>query len=205
MADRQREAERSSNECILATSYLPAWASFSRKRGLLLKREAFAVPITRSSIVSHAAAVAFGAIAVAVLPGALLPNAYSAGPQSLADYFVALCAKKFQPASAVEAQYLADNVSAMTKMMIDMGIKPSGDIDTDFVAMMVPHHEGAIAMAQAELRYGRNEVLKRLSQEIIVTQQQEVLAMRLALGQPLPSLAPAPDQVAPVPAKPIGF
>ena len=60
-------------------------------------------------------------------------------------------------------------------------------------------------MAQAELRYGRNEVLKRLSQEIIVTQQQEVLAMRLALGQPLPSLAPAPDQVAPAPAKPIGF
>jgi hypothetical protein len=37
----------------------------------------------------------------------------------------------------------------------------------------------------------------RLSQEIIVTQQQEIVAMRLALGQPLPLPAPAPDQVRP--------
>jgi YVTN family beta-propeller protein len=33
--------------------------------------------------------------------------------------------------------------------MIDMGIRPSGDVDTDFVAMMVPHHQGAIDMALA--------------------------------------------------------
>ena len=55
----------------------------------------------------------------------------------------------------------------------------------------------AIEMVQAELRYGRNDQLRRLSQEIIVTQQQEIVAMRLALGQPLPPPAPAPDQVAP--------
>jgi Domain of unknown function (DUF305) len=52
-------------------------------------------------------------------------------------------------------------------------------------------------MAEAELRYGRNEVLRRLSQEIIVTQQQEITAMRLALGEPLPPPAAAPDQVRP--------
>jgi uncharacterized protein (DUF305 family) len=78
----------------------------------------------------------------------------------------------------------------MTKMMIDMSINPSGDIDTDFVAMMVPHHQGAIEMAQAELRYGRNEPLRRMAQEIIVTQLQEITAMRLALGQPLPPSEP---------------
>ena len=83
----------------------------------------------------------------------------------------------------------------MTKMMIDMGIKPSGDVDTDFVAMMTPHHQGAIEMAQAELRYGHNEPLRRMAQEIIVTQLQEIIAMRLALGQPLPALAPSPDQI----------
>lgn len=38
-------------------------------------------------------------------------------------------------------------------------------------------------MAQAELRYGRNEQLKRMAQEIIVTQQQEIVVMRLALGK----------------------
>jgi uncharacterized protein (DUF305 family) len=164
----------------------------------LVRIEALVMPMTLgTSIVSHAAAIALGAIAAATLV-----NAHLAEPQSLADYIAAICAKTFHavsahPASAVEASFLADNVSAMTKMMISMGIRPSGDVDTDFVAMMVPHHQGAIEMAQAELRYGRNEQLKRLSQEIIVTQQQEIVAMRLALGQPLLLPTPAPDQVRP--------
>jgi hypothetical protein len=62
---------------------------------------------------------------------------------------------------------------------------------------MAPHHQGAIDMAQAELRYGHNEQLRRLAQEIIVTQQQEIAAMRLALGQRLPPSMPAPDRPAP--------
>src|SRR5712671_3101695 len=57
---------------------------------------------------------------------------------------IAICAKAFGSAPAAEAPYLAENVSAMTKMMIDMGVRPSGDVDADFVAMMVPHHQGAI-------------------------------------------------------------
>jgi len=54
-------------------------------------------------------------------------------------------------------------------------------VDRDFVAIMIPHHESAIAMAKAELRYGKNEQLRRMAQEIVVTQQQEIAAMRLAL------------------------
>ena len=92
-----------------------------------------------------------------------------------------------------EAPFMAENSAAMAKMMAAMDIKPSGDVDADFVAMMVPHHQGAIDMALAELRYGRNEQLRRMAQEIIVTQQQEIAAMRLALGQPLPPSAPSPD------------
>jgi Domain of unknown function (DUF305) len=97
-------------------------------------------------------------------------------------------------ASAAEAPFLAENNAAMTKMMDDMSIRPSGDVDQDFVAMMVPHHQGAIDMARAELRYGHNEKLRRLAQEIIVDQQEEITAMRLAAGQPLPPSVPAPDQ-----------
>ena len=41
------------------------------------------------------------------------------------------------------------NEAAMTKMMAAMNVKPSGDVDRDFVAMMIPHHQGAIDMAQA--------------------------------------------------------
>jgi formate dehydrogenase maturation protein FdhE len=117
--------------------------------------------------------------------------------QSLADFIAAICAAPFRSSSLEEAQYLSENVSAMTKMMIDMGIQPSGDVDRDFVAMMTPHHQGAIEMALAELRYGHNEQLRRMAQEIIVTQQQEIAAMRLALGQPLPPSAPSPDQMVP--------
>jgi Domain of unknown function (DUF305) len=146
----------------------------------------------RFLIGSHAAAVALGAVAAAAFL-----SASSARPQSLADFISAICAKPFRSAAAAEAPYLAENVSAMTKMMIDMGIKPSGDVDTDFVAMMAPHHQGAIEMAQAELRYGRNEPLRRMAQEIIVTQLQEISAMRLALGQPLPSAIASPDQIPP--------
>src|ERR1700726_3625161 len=94
-----------------------------------------------------------------------------------------------------EAAFLAENDKAMSKMMDGMAVKPSGDIDRDFAAMMVPHHQGAIDMAQAELRYGRNEQLRRMAQEIIVTQQQEIAAMRLSVGEPLPPSAPAPDQI----------
>ncbi|ATF87392.1 MULTISPECIES: DUF305 domain-containing protein [Burkholderia] len=99
-----------------------------------------------------------------------------------------------------ERAFLAENDTAMSRMMDDMSIKPSGDVDRDFVAMMVPHHQGAIDMAQAELRYGHNEQLRRIAQEIVVEQQQEIVAMRLALGQPLPSAAPAPDQQRPATA-----
>jgi hypothetical protein len=98
-------------------------------------------------------------------------------------------------ATPAEAPFMAENDAAMTKMMAAMEIKSSGDVDRDFVAMMAPHHQGAIDMAQAQLRYGHNEQLRRLAQEIIVTQQQEIAAMKLAVGQPLPPSLPSPDQI----------
>jgi len=101
---------------------------------------------------------------------------------------------------ADEAPYLAENDAAMTRMMNDMAVKPSGDVDRDFVDMMVPHHQGAIDMAVAVLRYGRNEKVRRLAQEIIVSQQEEIAAMRLAVGEPLPPSVPSPTSLAPTAA-----
>jgi hypothetical protein len=82
----------------------------------------------------------------------------------------------------------------MDKMMTDMAVKPTGDVDHDFIAMMVPHHQGAIDMAEAELRYGSNPQLKTIAQEIIVDQMQEITLMRLAVGEPLPPNQPSPTQ-----------
>ena len=100
-------------------------------------------------------------------------------------------------ATTLEERFLAENGAAMAKMMAAMDVKPSGDVDADFVATMVRHHRAAIDMAQAQLRYGRNEQLRRIAQEIIVTQQEEIAAMRLAAAQPLPPSTPSPDQTCP--------
>jgi hypothetical protein len=103
------------------------------------------------------------------------------------------------PAQAgdTEHAFLAGNAAVMDRMMTGMTVKPSGDVDDDFVNMMEPHHQGAIDMAVLELRYGRNEQLRRIAQEIIIDQQQEIDAMRLALGRKLPPSAPAPTNPAP--------
>ena len=73
---------------------------------------------------------------------------------------------------------------AMTVM--DRGMKNApmtGDPDHDFAAMMIPHHQGAVDMAKVELLYGKDPVLRRLAQEIIVSQEQEIEVMRMRLKQ----------------------
>jgi len=99
-----------------------------------------------------------------------------------------------------ERPFLKDNDTAMTRMMNDMTVKPTGNVDSDFVAMMVPHHQGAIDMAQTELRDGHNARLRRIAQEIIVDQMQEIALMRLAVGEALPSPLAAPTNPAPTAA-----
>ena len=101
------------------------------------------------------------------------------------------------PSLEKERPFLAQNDGAMEKMMGDMTIKPTGNIDRDFVAMMVPHHQGAIDMARAELRYGREAQLRRIAQEIIVDQIQQISLMRLAVGEPLPPSVSSPTDLTP--------
>jgi hypothetical protein len=142
-------------------------------------------PIIRNSIRRGASFAAFAFI-LGVAPIAMAADASHAHASAASP-----------PGPTAETPFLDENTAAMNKMMEDMAIKPTGDVDRDFVAMMVPHHQGAIDMALAVLRYGHNEQLKRLAQEIIVTQQQEIAAMRLAVGEPLPPSLPSPTQPAP--------
>jgi uncharacterized protein (DUF305 family) len=92
---------------------------------------------------------------------------------------------------SAESEFLARNDVAMERMMQGMKIQGSGDIDRDFANLMIPHHQGAIDMAAAELIYGRNAKLRRIAEEIIVDQQQEIAAMRLAIDEsPLKTAIP---------------
>jgi uncharacterized protein (DUF305 family) len=60
----------------------------------------------------------------------------------------------------------------------------TGDPDGDFMRMMIAHHRGAIDMAEIELRYGADVRVKRLAEEIVVTQQAEIDLMRYYLRTP---------------------
>ena len=79
--------------------------------------------------------------------------------------------------------FMSQNKTAMDKMMQDMMVKPTGDVDRDFAAMMIPHHQGAIDMARIYLRYGHNAELKRLAKQIIVNQEHEITIMSKAMGK----------------------
>lgn len=104
--------------------------------------------------------------------------------------------------AGAECAFLVENAAAMDRMMTAMAVAPTGDVDADFTAMMIPHHQGAIDMAVAYLRHGMNPRLRRLAQEIVVEQQHEIAAMRLALGQAPPPSGPAPTQPAAMPCPP---
>jgi len=99
--------------------------------------------------------------------------------------FAAFIATICVPAQADKAiaEFEAENSAAMAKMMAGMAIKSSNDVDRDFAHMMIPHHQGAIDMAKAELIYGKDPVMRRLAQEILVDQQSEIDAMFLWLNK----------------------
>jgi uncharacterized protein (DUF305 family) len=69
------------------------------------------------------------------------------------------------------------NMEAMQKMQSDMP-KPSGEPDKDFVAMMIPHHQGAIDMAKVELQYGKDPTLKTMAKMIVSAQEKEIKEMK---------------------------
>ncbi len=90
------------------------------------------------------------------------------------DSFGASTDKSFQ-------RLMDEAMSSMDRGMENAAM--TGDPDHDFAAMMIPHHQGAIDMAKAELLYGKDPVLRRLAQEIIVTQEQEIEVMGTRLKQ----------------------
>jgi uncharacterized protein (DUF305 family) len=62
-----------------------------------------------------------------------------------------------------------------------MDIKFTGDADKDFLAAMIPHHQGAVDMAEVVLQHGKNPKIRQLAQEIITMQKKEIAEMKQLL------------------------
>ena len=75
------------------------------------------------------------------------------------------------PATQAYLQAMGD----MTDKMKDM--TPSGDPSMDFVMTMEPHHQAAVEMAQAYLKYGKDPTLTRMAKNIISSQKKEIKEM----------------------------
>ncbi|MDZ4713712.1 MAG: DUF305 domain-containing protein [bacterium] len=68
------------------------------------------------------------------------------------------------------------NMSMMMNKMKEM--KMSGNVDVDFVNMMIIHHQGAIDMATSVISSGKNDNIKSLARNIVKDQENEIAAMR---------------------------
>lgn len=73
--------------------------------------------------------------------------------------------------------FYKDAREAMTQM--DAAMKSAdniltGSVDADFIRLMIPHHQGAVDMAKAELLHGTDPALKNIAQEIIAEQTIEI-------------------------------
>jgi uncharacterized protein (DUF305 family) len=67
--------------------------------------------------------------------------------------------------------------AANAKMHKDMDITFSGNVDSDFVRGMIPHHQGAVEMAKIMLAHGTDPELRKLAEGIIADQEKEIALM----------------------------
>ncbi len=75
------------------------------------------------------------------------------------------------------APYAGQWAEDMARMHADMDIRLSGQADLDFLLGMIPHHRGAIAMAELALRHARDPQVRALAQNILWDQQREIQDM----------------------------
>ena len=64
------------------------------------------------------------------------------------------------------------------KMHTDMTMSFTGNVDADFIKGMIPHHEGAVAMAKILLQFGKDAELRKLADDVVRTQNEEITMMR---------------------------
>lgn len=85
--------------------------------------------------------------------------------------------------------------AGMNTMMRDMHAPGyTGNANIDFLAMMIPHHEGAVEMARLVLIHGHDPLTRKLAEEIIASQVVEIEGMRRRLAILRANTGPAQDE-----------
>jgi hypothetical protein len=128
-----------------------------------------------------------------LLSASLFPVVYSnpmqGGPHSMPGQGMGMGAQATCPASAkaglCSSAFGRETMPSMHQMHQDMMRAEAfnGNADHDFLVMMIPHHKGAIDMAESVLQHGKDPQLRKLAQNIIAAQKKEISEMESHLAQ----------------------
>jgi uncharacterized protein (DUF305 family) len=125
-----------------------------------------------------------GALVAAMVLAFVLPANSHDLPHSAHRHQAEAAAFCSSASKSSRSSFYSEIANVNARMHAGMEVAPSGDVDQDFIQMMIPHHQGAIDMALVLLKHGRDERLRRLAQSIIVEQGQEITYMRTLQNPP---------------------
>ena len=103
-----------------------------------------------------------------------LPLAYILAGAVLGSLFIAPAMAQHHDMSKMQGSPSQMMHTCMDKMSHNMAsMKMTGDTDHDFAMMMAEHHQGAIQMAEIEVKSGKDSHLKSMAKMMIEAQKKE--------------------------------